>query len=146
VERGGEEARARRWAAVPAVAAINGVRLGVVAVLGEEEVRSQRVGVRALVGRWSGAGEPGKWRRGAGGGAAVGRKGAAGLRWETSPTGGPHLSARGRERRGEAALMGRRGPKASAGPRSGLGRLDWFCFFSFLFFSNQFQTNFSNHF
>jgi hypothetical protein len=47
--------------------------------------------------------------------AARGKKGGGGRRKGTSPTGGPHLSARGRERRGEAALVGRCGPIADVG-------------------------------
>jgi hypothetical protein len=85
----------------------------------------------------------------------------AGWRWETSPTGGPHLSARGRERRGKeaGALAGRVGRKRvwAAAEKRKEGEVRWAAglgwaggvglgfFFSFSF-SNGFQTNFSNHF
>jgi hypothetical protein len=92
--------------------------------------------------------------------AARGKEGEAGRRrLKTLPTGGSHLSARGRERRGRA-LVGRRGPKAG-GPRlekkegrkmgrwrkwAGLDRFfpSLFSLFSFLFFSNQFFKSFLN--
>jgi hypothetical protein len=63
------------------------------------------------VGRWSGAGKPGRRDGGAGWPAAArGKKGrAAGQRWETAPTGGPHLSAAEREGRWEAGRVGRNG-------------------------------------
>jgi hypothetical protein len=143
-KRGTKGAWLRRWAAVPAVAAINGVLLGGVAVLGGEEVRSQRVGVRALVGRWSGAGEPGKRRRGAGGGAAVGRKGAAGWRWETSPTGGPHLSVAVRERGGGVGRRWLLGQK-HLGRRGGFGFLSFFSSFFQIDFKSNFPTIFKSN-
>jgi hypothetical protein len=79
-------------------------------------------------------------------------KGRGSWRWKTSPTGGPHLSARGRERGEEA---GRWWAESGDGPRGEM--VGWVCFFSNLFqtflnqifyiFSNSnFHTNFSNCF
>jgi hypothetical protein len=108
-KRGAEGARLRRWAAVPAVVAINGVRLGGVAVLGGEEVRWQRVGVCARRGGGA-APECGRRRgRGEEGGAAAGGRGrlrhvGPTCRWLCE-----------REREGRRAVWARSG----AGPRLG---------------------------
>jgi hypothetical protein len=161
-KRGAEGARLRRWATVPAVAAINGVRLGGVAVLGGEEVRSQRVGVRALVGRWSGAGKPGKRRMGAGGGAAVGGRGRPAGGGRRARQVGPTCRREGERGEGRGAGRGgRAGPRGDgpenwaatgknknrkkkegrwAGPERGEGRE------FVLFFLNPFSNQYFQHF
>jgi hypothetical protein len=72
----------------------------------------------------------GAGRSGCGGGGRRRRdrwKGRGSWRWKTSPTGGPHLSARGREReRGEEA--GRWWAESGDGPRGEM--VGWVCFFS----------------
>jgi hypothetical protein len=80
-------------------------------------------------------------------------RGGGGWRLGTSPTGGPHLSARGRERGEEAGAggpLGRkwelgRGWKKNEGGEVGRGvglavSLSLFFFFFFKSISNQFQT------
>jgi hypothetical protein len=64
-KRGAEGARLRRWAAVPAVAAINGVRLGgaTVSVEGKGREVVRRRGSARPVGRWSARGSRGGGRR-----------------------------------------------------------------------------------
>jgi hypothetical protein len=94
--------------------------------------------------RRTGAGKPGRRRRGAGAGGRRGERGAAVLRKKEIPTGGPHLSARGREREGGGGV-GRVGRKLLwAGGLGWVDRLDLFCFFSFPFlfksFSNQLNS------
>jgi hypothetical protein len=76
--------------------------------------------------------------RGRGGGAGVQEAGGGageegGWRWETSPTGGPHLSVRGRERRGEGGGRKWAGLGRICDGSRGWVRIGLICFFSFFF-------------
>jgi hypothetical protein len=71
--------------------------------------------------RRTGAGKPGRRRRGAGAGGRRGERGAAVLRKKEIPTGGPHLSARGRERRGREAAGWAAWAESCCGPAGWAG-------------------------
>jgi hypothetical protein len=91
------------------------------------------------------------------------RPGEDGWRLGMLPTRGSHLSARGRERRGGGALVGRCGPKVGGPAALGLFVFYFVCFLFFfksisnifqtflnqnfyIFSNSNFNTNFSNYF
>jgi hypothetical protein len=124
----GEERTPKVGAGAPVVeATMNAMELGGAVSEGEGEGPRRWSGRRRIEGgRGGGAGRPGRRAGGAGGWGAVrpglGEEGG-GRRWKTHLTGGSHLSARGRERRGRGGPVGLIGPGEIGGPRGGrMGR------------------------